>query len=267
MGRVAGDGVTHRFLVLRLEAPLMSFGSAAVDQINPTDPLPGRSMLTGLIANALGWDHAEHERLGRLQARLRFGARADRPGNELLDYHTVDLGQDFMLADRVGWTTWGRRDERKGGLDTKTGTHIRYRYYRAEAVVTVVLRLDPLDDDPSLDAVADALAEPARPLFLGRKTCLPASPIFRGFVEARDELDALVRRVPLQPSAGLADPVLTWVPPGGEGGDAHGVDAGSPLGRILQLHDERDWRNQVHLGTRAMRELHVPRDRFVSEAR
>ena len=41
-------------LILRLRGPLMAFGDVAVDEIRPTDLLPGLSEMTGLIANALG---------------------------------------------------------------------------------------------------------------------------------------------------------------------------------------------------------------------
>jgi len=44
-------------LVLRLDAPMMSFGGVMVDQHGVIDRFPGVALLTGLIANALGWHH------------------------------------------------------------------------------------------------------------------------------------------------------------------------------------------------------------------
>jgi CRISPR-associated Cas5-like protein len=38
-------------VLLRFDAPLMSFGAVVVDQHNRTDPLPYRAMLAGLVAN------------------------------------------------------------------------------------------------------------------------------------------------------------------------------------------------------------------------
>ena len=64
-------------LILRLQGPLMAFGDMAVDEIRPTDTLPGLSQMTGLIANALGWTFQDRERLQRLQDRLRIAARED----------------------------------------------------------------------------------------------------------------------------------------------------------------------------------------------
>ena len=62
-------------------------------------------MLTGLLANALGWDHRDADSLERLQDRLRFASRLDRAGHPLVDYQTVDLGQDWMRPENAGWTT------------------------------------------------------------------------------------------------------------------------------------------------------------------
>jgi len=81
-----------RAIVLRFDAPLVSFGAPAVDQNGVVQPFPALSMLTGLIANALGWEHRESDKLDALQERLRYAARTDRRGEALLDYQTVDLG-------------------------------------------------------------------------------------------------------------------------------------------------------------------------------
>lgn len=46
---------------------------------------------------------------------------------------------------------------------------------------------------PTLDDLAKALDEPARPLFIGRKPCLPASRLFAGWSDGRDAHHALAR--------------------------------------------------------------------------
>lgn len=68
------SGAGTRWLVLRLSAPMMSFGAVAIDQVGPTARWPGASMLTGLIGNALGWDWDDRAAHQTLQDRLRFGA-------------------------------------------------------------------------------------------------------------------------------------------------------------------------------------------------
>ncbi|EQD38829.1 CRISPR-associated protein, Cas5e-type, partial [mine drainage metagenome] len=42
----------HRHLLIRLEAPLMSFGATAVDARGVIQRWPAASLLTGLCANA-----------------------------------------------------------------------------------------------------------------------------------------------------------------------------------------------------------------------
>src|SRR5437762_157802 len=114
-------------LLLRFDAPLLSFGGVAVDNQGVTRRFPGRAMLTGLVANALGYTHGQSERLQSLQERLRYAARCDRPGQTFVDYQTVDLSQPFL---EQGWTTRGTAEGREGGSARK-GTHIRYRHYIA----------------------------------------------------------------------------------------------------------------------------------------
>ncbi len=51
-----------RHLLLRLEGPLMAFGGETIDNLGVIRDFPAQSMLTGLIANALGWRREESER-------------------------------------------------------------------------------------------------------------------------------------------------------------------------------------------------------------
>ena len=48
-----------RHLVLTLESPLMAFGGETIDNLGVIRPFPAASMLTGLLANALGWRRVE----------------------------------------------------------------------------------------------------------------------------------------------------------------------------------------------------------------
>lgn len=225
-------------LVLRLDAPLMSFGGTTVDNIGVTDDHPGTSMLTGLFGNALGYRHGDSVRLQRLQARIRHAARADRAGQRFVDYQTVDLGQAALLG--TGWTTRGFVEERAGAFSE--GTSIRHRHYLADAVYTVVLTVVPAEETPTLGDLARALQSPARPLFIGRKPCLPAGPIYLRTERAPD-LEAAIRMVPLVPGRADTGAVRLWLPGQGDGGD----------GRTRFVRDQRDWANQVHTGDRLVR--------------
>lgn len=237
----------HRFLLLRFDAPLMSFGGIAVDEHGVTQAFPALSMLTGLLANALGYDHRDAIVLQRLQERIRLGARRDRAGSHLIDFQTVDLGQDFLSE---AWTT---RDKpaRRGGGTAKAGTHIRYRHYWADAVFAVALTLNPEAEDPNLDRTAQALQEPERPLFLGRKSCIPATSILAGEVEATSILDALLA-IPVSDRADKGD-LIAWWPVLGESAPP------KDKGRQITVSDERDWNNQIHVGRRFLWEATLTR--------
>ena len=49
---------------------------------------------------------------------------------------------------------------------------------------------------PTVSEVSDALMMPARPLFIGRKSCLPSTRLFVGVIEDADSLTDALTRVP-----------------------------------------------------------------------
>lgn len=226
----------RRHLLMRLEAPLMAFGGETIDNYGVIRDFPALSMITGLLANALGWRREESERHDRLQSRLVLGARVDGEVRRLTDFQTAQLGKDDK-----GWTTWGFPEERRGGADSYNAPHLRYRDYHASLNVLVALRLEPADESPTLRELADALDRPARPLFIGRKSCLPSRRVFAGWQKADNILHAL--QTAQLPEHGL-HLRLQW--PDGEGtldGD-----------RRIDLCDERNWVSGVHGGWRPVRE-------------
>lgn len=229
-------------LLLRLEAPLLSLGSAAVDQRRPIQRWPAASLLTGLLGNALGYRRTEPALLDQLQARLRWAARVDRPGLPITDFQTAQLdGRD------LGWTTAGSVEERAGSADTYHSPHIRWRDYRADASLAVALRLDDADQRPSLADLATALDRPARPLFIGRKNCLPSQRLLIGLVDATDVVAALA----LAPLAADADP---WPAVFFNDGDV--VPAGTLVAH--RASDQRRFSIDVHAGQQTIHELHRP---------
>ena len=239
-------------LILCLQAPLMSFGGPQVDQIGPTGRFPTMSQMTGLLANALGYTHGDFDRLQVLQERLSIASALVREGEELQDYQTVDLGQAHLR--NPAWTTRGRPEHRSGGPDARYGTHIRFRRYRADACVLSAVSLAPEEEMPTVSEVSDALMMPARPLFIGRKSCLPSTRLFVGVIEDADSLTDALTRVPsifpdqwseMAGRDGRTEVLAEWPV----------VDRDLPVEARRVLHrviDRRDWRNQLHGGERVV---------------
>jgi CRISPR system Cascade subunit CasD len=221
-------------LILRFDAPLMSFGGVVVDQLNPTWRFPGKSLISGLLGNALGWDHRDADQLQTLQDCLRLAARWDAEPVPTTDYQTVELGLPSMVD--TGWTTRGKREDRRGG-SAATATHQRWRDYWANGVATLALALDR-EGPLTVNDLETALRAPARPLFIGRKPCLPAAPILIGRREAEGVRAALAAEPladigPRKRPSGI--PAL-WP-----------LDEGPGAG-TEERFDRRDWGNNIHRG-------------------
>lgn len=237
-------------MILNLESPLMAFGGEIIDNYGVIRWFPSASMITGLLANALGWRRTEGERHQHLQERLTFAVRIDREpagGVRMRDFQTARLDKNDK-----GWTTRGQPEGRAGGANTYDAPHLRYRDYFADMRVTVALRLEPADATPTLDDLAAALEQPARPLFIGRKPCLPSAPLFSCFSNGDTALAALLA-VSLDDSSPEAIRLL-W--PDGE-------DVAEVVpSRTYMLTDERNWISGLHGGGRPVCEGSIARDRF-----
>ncbi len=240
-------------LILNLEAPLMAFGGETIDNYGVIRRFPAASMLTGLLANALGWRRVDRDKHQRLQDRLVFAARIDREpagGLRMTDFQTAQLGRNDK-----GWTTRGTPEGRTGGANTYDAPHLRYRDYFADMRVTVALRLSPTDEEPTLGDLADALNEPTRPLFIGRKPCLPSTPLYAGNREADSALAALIK-TPVESDDALLDTDIRLLWQDGEASEqARAVNT-------YMLTDERNWRSGLHGGGRLVHEGTLPIDRF-----
>lgn len=234
----------RRWLILRLEAPLLAFGAVAIDHRGVTWDFPAQSMLTGLFANALGWHRMDSEAHQSLQDRIVFAARRERE-----PYQGVfrDTQNAKLEKSDKGWTTRGVPEGRDGA--SYGAPHRRQRDYHPDALVCVALTLiDHASTTPSpvpaptIDDLAAALDRPARPIFIGRKPCLPSAPLRLCFIEAATAhaaLEALTR----QDASGPAQLRALW--PASEG-----PTYGPGVGRTVNLPDRRNWISGLHGGTR-----------------
>ena len=242
-----------KHLIMRLEAPLMACGGETIDNYGVIRSFPAASMLTGLFANALGWRRIEGERHQRLQDCLVFAARIDRePAGQarLQDYQTA------QLTNAKHWTTRGEPESRKGGGGASF-THLRFRDYFADMRLTVSLRVEPPETRPTLDELAQALERPARPLFIGRKPCLPSAPILHGFSDGDTALTALLA-VPVDDRQDPETVRLLWPE-----NDTPDSMTDVKISRTQMLTDQRNWRSSgLHGGGRLVCEGTIARDRL-----
>ncbi len=153
-------------LALLLDSPMQSWGHASRFERRTTALHPTRSGVLGLIAAAMGINKLtsdEADQLARF-AVLRITTlkldKRDRHGRELPiqrleDYHTV---------------TGIRRASGKVDEDATVQT---YRHYLLDARFGVLLE-GPVD---LLKEIAAALQNPCWGVSLGRKCCLPSSPL------------------------------------------------------------------------------------------
>ena len=154
-------------LLIRLAAPLQSWGINSHFDTRSTERYPSKSGVLGLLAAACGI-----RRDGNLSGlcALRFGVRVDKEGTLLRDFHTAHI--------------WREGVKHPAGKDSYTTS----RYYLADAVFLAGVESG---DEPFLRQLDNALRYPAFPLFLGRRACPPTLPLSLGIRDGVDLLDAL----------------------------------------------------------------------------
>ncbi|MBB5874340.1 CRISPR system Cascade subunit CasD [Allocatelliglobosispora scoriae] len=147
-------------LLLRLAAPLQSWGASSRFAHRNTEIAPTKSGVLGLLAAARGIRRTEP--LTEL-LELRFGVRLDQPGQIIRDFQTAR------------------------SLDGRDSMPLTYRYYLADAIFLAGVS----GDAELLHGLHDALRRPKFPLYLGRRSCPPAGPVSLGVHdgELEDRLD------------------------------------------------------------------------------
>lgn len=136
-------------LLLRLSAPLQSWGSESVYDNRETDSMPTKSGVIGMLAAALG--RRRDEPLDDL-ARLEFGVRVDQQGIRLNDFQITEMGG-------------------------KLNANLSNRAYLSDAIFLAGLGCE---DGGFLRDLEYALAHPKFALFLGRRSCPVTLPLTLG---------------------------------------------------------------------------------------
>jgi CRISPR system Cascade subunit CasD len=171
-------------LILRLTAPMQSWGLQSRFSVRDTAREPTKSGVVGLLGAALG--RPRDADFSDLNALL-MAVRIDRPGTVRRDYHTA--GGGTVPNRKVYGVAESSADINKPVIASKLRTVLSNRYYLADADFRVALA----GDENFLQELERWLHQPHWPLFLGRKAFVPNQPLCRGVIEATDLRDALIR--------------------------------------------------------------------------
>jgi CRISPR system Cascade subunit CasD len=166
-------------LIFQLQAPLSSWGDMAVGEHRPSADYPSQSAIRGLLGAALGIDRADDAAHSALQTSVRLAVGVVHQGSLLRDFHTAQVPSRTDLKKRPHAT---RRDELrvpKADLNTILST----RDYRQNAAALVALQTNS-ETSYSLDELAAALMKPRFVLYLGRKSCPLAVPLYPRVLDA-----------------------------------------------------------------------------------
>lgn len=154
------------FIILRLEGPLQSWGEKSFWDERDTSKYPTKSGIAGLLSCCLGYKKKSNE-IARLFDSISVSVRVDDGGSIIKDYQTIAdtlTSQGNLYKHRV----------------------ISNRYYLADASFLVAVGLADLS---LKDDILNALKNPFWPPYLGRKACIPTSPIFIDCIEGSDILE------------------------------------------------------------------------------
>lgn len=175
---------TDNTLFLRLAGPMQSWGTSSRFQLRRTDNYPSKSGVLGMLLCAMGVRREDSPQALRLLTPLLMGVRVDRSGTLDWDYHTAGAKIGIRSADGKI-----KKTQSTGEYETL----LSRRQYLYDASFLVALH-GPVD---AVSACDRALDDPVWPIFLGRKCCVPAEPVFAGtgsFDTVTDALASVPRR-------------------------------------------------------------------------
>lgn len=225
---------------------MQSWGFASRFTRRTTALHPTKSGVTGLLAAALGYDkHGADEaaQIARLAAlncttvtlpKPKPGKREELPILRLNDYHTIGGGYDKKTE---------RMKKPRAASGAALETVLSERHYLLDARFGVLLE----GEAEFLGEIATALQNPRWGMWLGRKCCIPASPLLAGIGTSADEaLKLLLSRCGLDESLSLEHFDHTIENPSEDAADAewltdHPVAFGAAIGqrhaprRVLQI--------------------------------
>lgn len=156
-----------------------AWGGHTYETYRHTLGFPTRSGITGLLGAAFGIDRGDISSLTELDGSYTCAVKIDAvrsmiyrggavrpltPGFRAIDYQTVKNP---------------RRNYNQGDLSETEQT---WREYLIDNAFTVLLKSTGTSERFSLENMAQAVEDPYYALYFGRKNCIPADRIYRGFL-------------------------------------------------------------------------------------
>lgn len=176
------------YLVFQLQAPLSSWGEPAVGEFRGTAEHPTQSALIGLLGAALGLLRTDEAAHAALRDSYGFAVGVLSGGSLLRDYHTAQVPPRTALKGRPQATRRHELTVPKVDLSTI----LSERDYRQNAFSLVVVQPRGDCTQPhTLAELASALREPKFTLYLGRKSCVPAAPLWPQVIASHSAQNAL----------------------------------------------------------------------------
>jgi len=173
------------YLVFQLQAPLAAWGEPAVGEFRGSANHPGESALLGLLAAALGVVRDDEAALQSLQRGYLFAVGVQSAGTLLRDYHTAQVPSSSTLKGRPHATRADELAVPRYELNTILST----RDHRQDAACLVAVQAR--EGAPhGLSELAGALRAPRFALYLGRRACPLATPLWPQVIAADSALSA-----------------------------------------------------------------------------
>lgn len=247
-----------RILIIKLEGPMMSFGSLSVDETRNTARHPYQSMIVGMLANGLGLRRYDYEQISYLQQKIEIASRLDRDGVLETDYQTAWMrptGESKQTGEPLNFRpsfidptkVWSTRPViLQNPKNASNSTIQMWKWYLSDAAVTVAVSIN---DDNLFERVVEAVKSPSRPIFLGRKAFLPSRPIFETTIES-DNVATAISTLDLFSEDAQSEISLQYPA-------KYTIRENEPLSRIS---DVKNWENNLHDGYRNIKTIQIMRN-------
>jgi CRISPR system Cascade subunit CasD len=176
------------YLALFLDAPLQSWGYQSRFNRRTTLSYPTRSGIIGMICAAMGKDSSDTAALVELSPlSMRMTVLVFQQGSRLVDFHTVGGGYDRRTQEQyIVHTARGKLRSPEKQTDPTE------REYLEDSKFGVILE----GPESLLRDIAAALKDPKWGVWLGRKACIPAMPVYQGVFKQEEAAIEYLRHIP-----------------------------------------------------------------------